>query len=143
MKPRTITPSKILAVALGAASGCTPPPAPAPAPAADVIIAPEPRATAAEAPPPSEDATRAGAPAPPEAAAEARRAPPEPAAPALVALREELLDQDRDQALAAATRFRPLCDADGYPLVGNVMRKSGPLYQPSAFCSDVRARARR
>jgi hypothetical protein len=33
--------------------------------------------------------------------------------------------------------FRPLCDADGYPLVGNIANKRG-VYQPSKFCAEVR-----
>jgi hypothetical protein len=58
----------------------------------------------------------------------------------LISLRSELFDAGRERALEQMPRFRPLCDADGYPLVGNVVRKSG-LYQPSAFCAEVRRRA--
>jgi hypothetical protein len=43
----------------------------------------------------------------------------------------------REKAQMAVARFRPLCDQEGYPLVGNVASK-GDMYQPSQFCSDVR-----
>ena len=69
--------------------------------------------------------------------------PPQPAPaedPRLVALREELLLESGGGPSRVA-RFRPLCDDDGYPLVGNVVRgKSGPA-QPSAFCANVRGPA--
>jgi hypothetical protein len=40
--------------------------------------------------------------------------------------------------------FRPLCDEAGYPLVGNMYRKtSEPQYQPSAFCAKVRTKGSR
>ncbi|MCU0683386.1 MAG: hypothetical protein MUF34_14295 [Polyangiaceae bacterium] len=68
--------------------------------------------------------------------------PPDASAPAeLLALRSELYEAGRDKAQAQTKRFRPLCDRDGYPLVGNVMNKS-VTYQPSQFCSDVRKAAR-
>ena len=58
------------------------------------------------------------------------------------ALREELLPLTPSAAREREDRFRPLCDADGYPLVGNAIQKTigGPGYQPSAFCADVRSR---
>jgi hypothetical protein len=52
-------------------------------------------------------------------------------------LREELFSGDRESALKNVAHFRPLCDKDGYPLVGNVIRKSMG-YQPSAFCAEIR-----
>lgn len=55
----------------------------------------------------------------------------------LLELRAQLLHAGRDKAQAEAGKFRPLCDKDGYPLVGNVASK-GDMYQPSEFCSDVR-----
>jgi len=55
----------------------------------------------------------------------------------LVQLRDELLQTPVDTALAQVDHFRPLCDAEGYPLVGNVATKSIGL-QPSAFCEEVR-----
>jgi hypothetical protein len=36
--------------------------------------------------------------------------------------------------------FRPLCDKDGYPLVGNMTRKV-PVYGPTAFCGELRSRS--
>jgi hypothetical protein len=62
--------------------------------------------------------------------------PDDKADPKLLALRDELGTEDRASALAKAAHFRPLCDKDGYPLVGNVNRKAG--VEPSAFCADVR-----
>jgi hypothetical protein len=55
----------------------------------------------------------------------------------LVALRTELMETPSTQALAAMDYFRPLCDSEGYPLVGNVATKSVGL-QPSQFCTEVR-----
>jgi hypothetical protein len=63
--------------------------------------------------------------------------------PALLALADDLRGEGRERALGEQARFRPLCDSDGYPLVGNVMRKGpGPEadYQPSRFCADTRGR---
>jgi hypothetical protein len=66
--------------------------------------------------------------------------PPDEQAPKeLLALRGELFDAGEEGALRQIPRFRPLCDADGYPLVGNVVRKTN-LFQPSRFCAHVRAR---
>jgi hypothetical protein len=65
--------------------------------------------------------------------------PPDEKAPqALIELRSQLFEAGREQALQQVPRFRALCDADGYPLVGNVVRK-GEAFQPSQFCSAVRA----
>lgn len=64
----------------------------------------------------------------------------EDAKPELVALRGKLFDAGKDKALEQPSKFRPLCDAEGYPLVGNVANKRG-LYQPSAFCAEVRRKA--
>jgi len=60
----------------------------------------------------------------------------------LLELRAQLLHAGHDKAQAEVARFRPLCDKDGYPLVGNVASK-GDMYQPSAFCSDVRRTEKR
>ncbi|MFO0744523.1 MAG: hypothetical protein U1F43_02480 [Myxococcota bacterium] len=71
---------------------------------------------------------------------ESKRPPPPPddkVAPALLALRADLLAAERSDALAHMKVYRPLCDADGYPLVGNLATKS-PGLQPSAFCAAVR-----
>jgi hypothetical protein len=62
--------------------------------------------------------------------------------PKLVTLRGELgASHDRAAAQARAGHFRPLCDADGYPLVGNVVTKAPSGVQPSEFCADVRAKS--
>jgi hypothetical protein len=61
---------------------------------------------------------------------------------ALIDLRGELIGAGHDKAQAGFARFRALCDADGYPLVGNLVGKRG-VYQPSEFCSDVRKRENR
>jgi len=77
-------------------------------------------------------------------------APPEPledekAGRWLLDLREELFEtgrfegDERGKVSANVAHFRPLCDAQGYPVVGNVMRKDSG-YQPSRFCSDLRVR---
>src|ERR1043165_294815 len=83
------------------------------------------------------------APAPPAA-------PPDPPAPppdakvdkAMLDLRMDLIRAGRDKAQSDVSRFRPLCDKDGYPLVGNMANK-GNVYQPSTFCSDVRKAEKR
>ena len=59
----------------------------------------------------------------------------------LHALRDELATKTEPQALAALPHFRPLCDAQGYPLVGNLSRKGPAPYGPAAFCAAVRKRA--
>ncbi len=69
--------------------------------------------------------------------------PPEPAddnaqPQARLDLRLSLYNTDRETALAASARFRALCDADGYPLVGNIANK-GQRYDVSEYCSDLRA----
>lgn len=58
---------------------------------------------------------------------------------ALLALRDELQKEGREKALARTAHYRPLCDKDGYPLVGNVFRKTPERqYQPSELCAEVR-----
>ena len=72
--------------------------------------------------------------------AQAAPAPPPPDAkvdPRLLELRADLMRKDRDAVLADVKAFRPLCDAEGYPLVGNLATK-GVMFQPSAFCAHVR-----
>jgi hypothetical protein len=65
--------------------------------------------------------------------------PPDEKVPeALIELRAELFEAGREQALEQVPRFRALCETEGYPLVGNVVRK-GEVFQPSQFCSAVRA----
>ena len=57
-------------------------------------------------------------------------------------LRMELIQTGQDKMQANASRYRPLCDKDGYPLVGNLANKNN-VYQPSQFCSDVRKAEKR
>jgi hypothetical protein len=74
----------------------------------------------------------------------AAHAPPDDAhAPrALIDLRWGLMNAGRDKAQADVARFRPLCDQDGYPLVGNLVEKR-TMYQPSEFCREVRQHEKR
>jgi hypothetical protein len=123
MKPRTLKSYKILAVALTTA-GCSS--------ASGGEIAAKP-ATGANGPVAAE--VQAVSPSPVSATSQD---------PALLALRQELSEKNRDEVLAQPARFQPLCDKDGYPLVGNLMRKTAtPSYEPSAFCTDLHAQARR
>jgi hypothetical protein len=80
----------------------------------------------------------------PAGASPGRQAPPADAdAPrALLDLRLDLIRAGHDKAQADLARFRPLCDKDGYPLVGNMVGKRG-VYQPSEFCSDIRKAEKR
>ncbi|CAN5875126.1 hypothetical protein BH11MYX2_BH11MYX2_34180 [soil metagenome] len=57
---------------------------------------------------------------------------------ALLALRDELHAGGKEAVEKAPTKFRPLCDAEGYPLVGNINDK-GVRLQPSQLCADLRA----
>lgn len=153
MKPRILRTQKLLAVALTtAAAGCAErPPAPvaetaASVPHVTVAQAVVPEAAAASV---QEVAPAAAVRATPTAPAEVSPAPPRarqnPSGeddPALLALRDKLLDMKPEQALAQRARFRPLCDADGYPLVGNLARKK-PTYNPSELCKDLREKAAR
>ena len=128
MKPRVLATRKILAVALTAVTGCATS-ASRPGPQAEIQADPAATSVPAAAPAPT-----AVAEVPP-----AER--PRMDDPALFALRGELVSAGRAGALAKVGHFRPLCDADGYPLVGNLMGKGGPVpgeYQPSAFCDDVK-----
>jgi hypothetical protein len=64
----------------------------------------------------------------------------EKADPKLLLLRAELDGETRESALAKQVHYRPLCDNDGYPLVGNVIRKGPGGPQPSVLCADLRAK---
>ena len=77
--------------------------------------------------------------APAAASPNAHAPPPEDAKVSreLLDLRGAMMNAGRDQAQTNLARFRPLCDKDGYPLVGNIANK-GDMYQPSKFCSDLR-----
>ncbi len=60
----------------------------------------------------------------------------------LVGLASELQLRAPEEVRAAREHYRPLCDAQGYPLVGNVAAKSfdsKPHLTASAFCAEVRA----
>lgn len=150
MKPRILRTQKLLAVAITtAAAGCAErPPAPVAETAASI-----PHAAPAHAPAPAPAPLDPVPPSTPPAAQiapaavhlTADPAPPErplSSDPALLALRDKLAGMKPEAALAERARFRPLCDADGYPLVGNLARK-GPTYQASAFCRDLRAKPAR
>ncbi len=92
----------------------------------------------AAVPPTTLEIGAAAVPMSPDLAPAPRPPPPDDAAPrALLVLRRELIQAGPDRGRTELPRFRPLCDVDGFPLVGNVASK-GNLYQPSAFCADVR-----
>ncbi len=70
-------------------------------------------------------------------------------APELLELRATMADEGKEGALANVSYFRPLCDAEGYPLVGNILPKNPedmPLgvapveapYAVSEFCGELR-----
>lgn len=93
-------------------------------------------------PPPS--AARAAEPTPEPTLAPVAQAAPPREDPSLVALRDELRAEKLDAARAKMAHYRPLCDKDGYPLVGNMVRKSPkPELQPSELCAVVREGAGR
>jgi hypothetical protein len=99
-------------------------------------------ATPAAASPSAPHVDRDGFPLPGNALkggdAEPPRPPPDSEAPKrLLELRAKLHAAGRDRAWADLRQYRPLCDASGYPLVGNVASK-GEGYQPSEFCAEVR-----
>ena len=123
MKPRVLQTMKILAVGFTATAAA----------ACQRTPTPDPQSTTSTAPSASTSSTIA-LQAPPEGRPMAED-------PKLFGLREELLATARQDAAALdVAHFRPLCDKDGYPLVGNVMRKTvGTMEpQPSALCARVR-----
>lgn len=122
MKPRVISTYKVLAVALATVS-CG-------KPTSDESRAQTAASAAAPLPP---------VPLAPSASAAAVPIPPEDdeADPKLLALRTELDAEKRENALSKQAHYRPLCDKDGYPLVGNLHRKGRGL-QPSELCALVR-----
>jgi hypothetical protein len=112
VKPRTVVTYKLLSIAVTA---CT-----------TQVSAPD-REKREEGPPPQ------------EAARDARS--DKEVRPELLALRAELDQAGRASALARPEHFRPLCDADGYPLVGNLQRKrevGREYFGPTAFCAAMR-----
>ncbi|MFT3700240.1 MAG: hypothetical protein QM831_44255 [Kofleriaceae bacterium] len=61
--------------------------------------------------------------------------------PAQEKLRGELYGQSDEPPAMASTKvahFRPLCDAEGFPLVGNLSFKGEPRVTVSTFCAWVR-----
>ena len=160
MKSRILVTTKILAVALGAASGCAPttgaPAATSGQEVAEKATGDMPAPAASEAPvaatttagtttvgAPGDSAGTAAQSASPSAAQGAANPGSAPASAesnaVLVALRDELDSAGPDGAMKQIARFKPLCDKEGYPLVGNLVRK-GPSYGPTAFCAAVRKR---
>ena len=143
MKPRRIQTHSILAVVLGAGgAACT-----AHAPARDagvVAIAPAAPSAASTAPtvtPPGPAGEPGLEVAGAASATDVAESPPRAkGAPSLLGLRDEMADKGRAEALRHPERYRPLCDADGYPLVGNLVRKDPDAYAPSQFCKDLRAK---
>ena len=122
MKKRVLVPIKILAFALSA--GCT-----APEPVKEPPRA-APEVATTHSPPP------------------AATAEPEPKRDLLIdigdprinTLRAELA-RDKN-ALDHAEHYRPLCDKDGYPLVGNLQRKGPIEFEPSQICRAIREKAK-
>jgi hypothetical protein len=118
MKPRILKTTKILSIAIPLAAGCSSSltaekPLPVQAVRDDVPAAVAPRAPLPPVPDPNPN-------------------------PRLLALRDELAPKTEAEVRANQAHFRPLCDKDGYPLVGNLARKA-PDYQVSTFCSELRA----
>jgi hypothetical protein len=123
MKKRVLVPIKILAFALS--TGCT---------------APEP-VKAAQSEPPAPIASTPPA-LPPVATVDPRERqdlPIDIGNPMINTLRAELA-RDKN-ALGHADRYRPLCDKDGYPLVGNLNRKGHIEFEPSQICRAIREEA--
>lgn len=154
-KTRVLVTTKLLAVAFTAAAGCAPTTGAPPAStgADHVEIAPvsaSVQGTSAAPPAPQAAATELNTPAAAAPTSPLQSVPqgaagrdPGSSSPennrALVALRDELGSAGHDAAMARVAHFRPLCDKDGYPLVGNLVRK-GPNYGPAKFCASVRDR---
>lgn len=137
MRTRTI-----MTVAILSAAGCGTTGAARQAQAPMPVDAAPPTATVAAAPTPAPAPTVTAVPAPVIASSVAT-APAAPLTPGqLEDLAVELRGADPKTVAVQLAHFRPLCDAQGYPLVGNLMTKSiddtpGPI---TAYCADVRAR---
>ncbi len=130
MRTRTIMTVAILAV--GGGTGCT-----RQAPATrTVAVAPTPAATPAVA------TTVTAVPAPVIAVSAPR---PADDSMNLFQLADELRATEPALVAARTAHFRPLCDGDGYPVVGNLVTKSMQPDPPvvAAFCADVRAQGPR
>ena len=145
MKRRVIHPYKILAVALGAGVGCSSSARPDPAPATTTSAATRVTAPAVSPANAADAAAIAAAVATPGAPDGANQHTPptdDKADPKLLTLRTELDQESIQTALTKQDHYRPLCDKDGYPLVGNLNRKGPgpPGASPSAFCAGVRSK---
>lgn len=63
----------------------------------------------------------------------------------LLQLQGELTTKSLQEAVAHSSKYRPLCDEHGYPLVGNMVRKAG-FDEPknttdvSEFCAHLRTK---
>lgn len=53
------------------------------------------------------------------------------------ALNQELANTNSREAMANLTHFAPLCDANGYPLVGNLVTKTSDI-TASQLCAAIR-----
>lgn len=136
MKRRILTTQKILAVsfiAAGCATQATPEAQSASAPIQElpttVLVAPP------TAQPLIQPASVSAMPTP----AAATPAPAESPEKAAYALRNELENTTRADVMKRIAHFRPLCDKDGFPVVGNAVRKGQPEYTTSKFCAEIRA----
>lgn len=105
MRRRVFTTTKVLSVAFAILpTGCT---------KTDVHPEPTPTALPAQSTPPVASAPAASPSVPDWTKVD----------PKLIDLAGELGNTDRDKALANLDHYRPLCDAKGYPLVGNLPSK--------------------
>jgi hypothetical protein len=146
MKRHPVAAYKILAVAVSTAA-CTAPSRPAPevvqAPTTDGAPQTADRGpqTADRGPQTADRGPQTADRGPQTADREQRTANSGLGTPELVALTTEL-EHEGTAALKRKAHYRPLCDRDGYPLVGNVMRKGPPVaLQPSELCAAIRAKA--
>ncbi|MFI5302810.1 MAG: hypothetical protein ACHREM_32375 [Polyangiales bacterium] len=88
---------------------------------------------------PDSGAVSASAVAPPSGSPAAMVVRDAAADPGLLALQSELIATPRADVLKNMPRFRPLCDKDGYPLVGNLNQKAQVSgMEASEFCAEVR-----
>lgn len=53
-------------------------------------------------------------------------------------LNQELAFNSLESAMKNRAHFAPLCDAFGYPLVGNVVSKAPPQTTAAEFCTAIR-----
>ncbi|MBS2020358.1 MAG: hypothetical protein JST00_46305 [Deltaproteobacteria bacterium] len=88
--------------------------------------------------------TATGDPAPGGTSAPAKSKPVGASAPAAadacdkLQLENELAGSMLEDAVGKRSHFRCLCDADGYPLVGNTLGKA--ITTPTQFCTAIRER---